>query len=79
MPDTHITDLAEALTSAYRIVSADPRDWTANRHDAFLYALFRGFDDAATERKVAARHGWDDGFVERLHRLHAAVDTAREG
>ena len=76
MSDTHSSDLIEALTSAYRIVSADPRDWTANRHDAFLYGLFRGWDDASTEAAVAVTHGWDEAFLNRLHRLHAAV--ARE-
>jgi hypothetical protein len=69
--------LTEALTSAYRIVTADPRDWTANRHDAFLYGLFRGWDDPAAEAAVAAKHGWDDQFLERLHRLHSAVEEAR--
>ncbi len=68
--------LAEALMSARRIVSADPRDWSANRHDAFLYGMFRGWDDPAAEAQVAAQHGWDEQFVARLHRLRAAVDTA---
>jgi hypothetical protein len=71
--DTHSGDLIEALTSAYRIVSADPRDWTANRHDAFLYGLFRGWDDVSVEAEVAAKHGWDEAFVSRLHRLHEAI------
>jgi hypothetical protein len=75
-PPEH-TDLAEALTSAYRIVTADPRDWTANRHDAFLYGLLRGWDDPASEAAVADKHGWDDQFLERLRRLHSAVERAR--
>lgn len=68
--------LVDALNSARRIVTADPRDWTANRHDAFLYGMFRGWDDAAEEALVAARHGWNEQFVERLHRLRSAVDAA---
>ena len=68
--------LVEALNSARRIVSADPRDWGANRHDAFLYGVFRGWDDAAAESEVAARHGWDEEFLARLHRLQSAVDNA---
>jgi hypothetical protein len=76
--DARRTDLAEALTSAYRIVSADPRDWTANRHDAFLYGLFRGWDDPASEHEVAKKHGWDQDFLARLHRLHAAIESARK-
>jgi hypothetical protein len=70
------TDLAEALMSARRIVTADPRDWTENRHDAFLYGMFRGWDDPATAAEVAARHSWDEQFVARLNRLRAAVDSA---
>jgi len=68
--------LVDALNSARRIVTADPRDWTANRHDAFLFGVFRGWDDAAAEAEVAARHSWDGEFVARLHRLRAAVDAA---
>ncbi len=68
--------LLDALMSVRRIVSADPRDWTANRHDAFLYGVFRGWDDAADEAAAAARHGWNEEFTARLHRLQGAVDQA---
>lgn len=68
--------LVEALDSTRRIVSADPRDWGANRHDAFLYGVFRGWDDPSEEAAVAARHGWDEEFVTRLHRLQSAVSNA---
>ena len=70
-------DLAEALTSVRRIVTADPRDWTADRHDAFIYAIFRGFDGVdgtPAETDVAAQHGWNEEFLARLHRLHSAVE-----
>ena len=67
------SDLTEALNSVRRIVSADPRDWTANRHDAFIYGLFQGWEDPDTERAVADKHRWDDAFLERLRRLRAAV------
>jgi hypothetical protein len=68
--------LIEALDSVRRIVTADPRDWAADRHDAFLYGVFRGWDDAAAEAAVAERHGWNEQFVARLRRLRRAVDTA---
>jgi hypothetical protein len=67
-------DLAAALTSVRRIVDADPRDWTANRHDAFIYGVFRGWGDQHDEELVAAKHGWDAAFVTRLHRLGKAVE-----
>lgn len=69
-------DLIEALISVRRIVTADPRDWTVNRHDAFIYGVFRGWDDSAAELGVAAKHGWNADFLARLHLLQAAVSTA---
>lgn len=75
-------DLREALDSAERIMRGDRRDWSANRHDAFLFGLFRGWDceldhahdehcpDMAT---VAEVHGWDEAFVARLRRLRGGV------
>jgi hypothetical protein len=74
--DSQQADLNDALMSVRRIVSADPRDWAANRHDAFLFGVFRGWDDAADEAAVAARHGWNEEFVTRLHRLQTAVGIA---
>lgn len=68
--------LVEAIDSVRRIVSGDPRDWGANRHDAFLYGVFRGWDDAADEASAVARHGWNQEFVARLHRLQEAVSKA---
>jgi hypothetical protein len=73
-PTSNDPDLAAALSSVRRIVDADPRDWTANRHDAFIYGVFRGWADPQEGQQVAARHGWDDAFVARLHRLSAAVE-----
>jgi hypothetical protein len=75
-------DLREALDSAERIMRGDRRDWAANRHDAFLYGLFRGWDcevdhphDAQCPdmTSVAQAHGWDDAFVTRLRRLRKGV------
>ncbi len=67
-------DLVDALVSVRRIVTADPRDWSADRHDAFIHGVFRGWGERETE--VAARHSWDPAFVARLHRLHDAVARA---
>jgi hypothetical protein len=69
-------NLIEALTSVSRIVAADPRDWTADRHDAFIYGLFRGWEDPETEQSVAEKHGWNADFLVRLHRLQAAITDA---
>jgi hypothetical protein len=69
-------NLIDALTSVSRIVAADPRDWTADRHDAVIYGLFRGWEDPETEQSVAQKHGWNADFLARLHRLQAAVTDA---
>ena len=75
-------DLREALHSAERIMRGDRRDWAADRHDAFLFGLFSGWDcelehahDAhcPAMTSVAQAHGWDEEFVARLRRLRGAV------
>jgi hypothetical protein len=82
---TSSEDLVEALSSMHRLVSRDPRDWAVDRHDAFIYGLFVGWDcDADHEHiecreraaAIAERHNWDGDFVSRLHRLHVAVHQA---
>lgn len=79
---TSDADLREALSSAERIMRGDRRDWAANRHDAFLFGLFRGWDCEADHvhddqcpqmAPVALAHGWDDAFVARLRRLRSGV------
>jgi hypothetical protein len=84
----HDPELQEALDSAERIMRGDRRDWAANRHDAFLFGLFRGWDceidhthddqcpDMAT---VAQAHGWDEDFVARLRRLRGGVRAVTSG
>jgi hypothetical protein len=88
MTSTTDPDLVAAMQSVHRLVMKDPRDWSADRHDAFLYGVFAGWDcalnhdhtDACTARadRVAERHQWDDAFVSRLRRLRAAVHRLQE-
>jgi hypothetical protein len=68
-----MSDLVEALTSLQQICRHDPRDWAADRHDAFIYGVCVGWDPVAP---VARRHSWDSAFVARLDRLHDAVRAA---
>jgi hypothetical protein len=89
MPDTTDADLVEALDSVHRLVTCDPRDWRQDRHDAFLYGLFAGWDctrDHVHDDEcgkaadaIAERHGWDAAFVTRLRRLHDAVNRTMTG
>lgn len=79
-------DLSEALHSVRLLIARDPRDWSADRHDAFLYGLFVGWDcvrdhahDPQCQHRqadIARRHGWDGKFVSRLDRLHVAIRRA---
>ncbi|HVW82201.1 MAG TPA: hypothetical protein VHB69_14815 [Mycobacteriales bacterium] len=79
-------DLIEALRSVQHLISRDPRDWSSDRHDAFLYGVFVGWscdephahDPQCQDRRieVAARHRWDEDFVARLDRLHGAIRRA---
>jgi hypothetical protein len=70
-----MSDLSEALTSLRRICIHDSRDWSADRHDAFIYGVCVGWEPVDD---VAGRHDWDDGFVARLDRLRGAVTEAIE-
>jgi hypothetical protein len=80
-------DLREALDSARRIMVGDRRDWSAERHDAFLFGLFRGWEceqdhdhgpECTAMDEVADRHGWNAEFRARLRRLRRAVRDASD-
>jgi hypothetical protein len=72
----HDDDLDEALRSVQRLIARDSRDWSADRHDAFLYGVFVGW--GAEQERVAGRHAWDEDFVARLDRLHGGVRRAMQ-
>jgi hypothetical protein len=71
-------DAGEALQSAGSCMATHPRDWGADRRDAWLWGLIIGWDDAAMAELVE-RYGWPQSEVERLKRLHAALQRQRGG
>lgn len=73
-----MSHLQEALASVTRIVEKDGRDWSADRHDAFIYGVFYGAREGgdAVVRKAAQRHSWDQDFLDRLETLSVAVRKA---
>lgn len=48
------------------------RDWTADRTDAYLYAILIGFDDD-TLQDVAARHRWNEQRVKYVREMRALL------
>lgn len=61
-------------TSLVNTLAFDPRDWSINRRDAWLWGIICGWDsDDPNEdpmSEVAARHGWNDETVAQLRLLH---------
>lgn len=68
----------------------DPRDWSLNKRDAWLYGIILGWSEepetgdpdnvggtlCTAMEEVATMHGWTDEDVARLRRLHEAFDQA---
>ena len=55
----------------------DWRDWTADRTDAYLYAILVGFDDD-TLTEVAARHRWDEHRIKYAREMRALLAPITE-
>lgn len=70
---------AEVVDAIRRMMVTNSRDWAEDRGDAFLWALFLGWDDddlaVSAMDEVAKRHGWDGAQVARLRRFHAIIDA----
>lgn len=48
------------------------RDWTSDRHDAYLWAVLIGFDDD-TLAEVASKHRWDEHRVKYAREMRALL------
>lgn len=55
----------------------DHRDWTADRIDAYLWAVLIGFDDD-TLTAVAARHDWNEHRIKYVKEMHALLAPTRD-
>lgn len=64
--------ISAALTSLRNTMASDPRDWAAERRDAWLYGVLVGWSDEAM-KEVAAGHGWNEYRVKRVRELRAYV------
>lgn len=73
--------ITEVIDAIRRMMATNVRDWAEDRGDAFLWAVFLGWDadpgddpEEGAMSEVATRHGWDDAQVARLRRFRLAVD-----
>ncbi|MDX3125368.1 hypothetical protein [Streptomyces scabiei] len=67
--------VSRVLTAVYnymRISVGDTRDWTADRHDAYLWAVLVGFDDDILE-EVAAKHRWNEHRVKYIDEMRTLL------
>lgn len=64
---THFTESLE-LTLAF-----DPRDWSVDRRDAWIYGIVCGWGHAIAE--VANLHRWSAETVRRLQMLHEQFEA----
>jgi hypothetical protein len=52
--------------------SRDWRDWSADRYDAYLWAVLIGWDDEAL-REIAVRHQWNEHRVKYVQEMRALL------
>lgn len=62
-----MTDWKESIKIT---MATDPRDWSLNASDAWLWGVVLGWGPAVAH--VAALHGWTAADVARLNALHDA-------
>jgi hypothetical protein len=55
----------------------DHRDWTADRIDAYLWAVLIGFDDDTLTR-IAAAHRWNEHRIKYIHEMRALLAPATD-
>lgn len=64
-------DIREAISSLERTIAFDPRDWSVNKRDAWIYGVVVGWGDAMAE--IAAKHDWSQEDQDRLRHLHETI------
>jgi hypothetical protein len=61
-----------AVRNYMRVAVGDTRDWTADRHDAYLWAVLIGWDDNVLE-EIAAKHQWNEHRVKYVQEMRALL------
>jgi hypothetical protein len=88
---TEAKPVADVLDTLARILAGDPRDWSLDRGDAWLWGVLLGWDcedhpvavgcdETCTNAlvSVAERHGWNDVEVDVLRKMRATIREARD-
>lgn len=61
-----------AVHNYMRVAMDGTRDWTADRHDAYLWAVLIGWDDEALQ-EVAAKHRWNEHRIKYVREMRALL------
>lgn len=82
--------VADVLDTLARILAGDPRDWSLDRRDAWLWGVLCGWecedhprasecDETCTNAMdvVAERHGWNSVEVDVLRTMRTTIREAR--
>lgn len=69
-----VTRALVAVQNYMRVAVDDRRDWTADRHDAYLYGVLAGWDDEALQ-EVAAKHRWNEHRIAYVRQMRGYLAT----
>lgn len=64
----------DAINSLRNIIATDPRDWSVDKRDAWIYAIIVGWEGALGD--VAEQHGWNRDTRVRLQAMAAKFAQA---
>lgn len=64
--------VSRAVASVCNMMRVDPRDWAADRRDAYLWAVLIGWDDD-TLPEIAAKHRWDEHRIKYVREMRALL------
>lgn len=60
-----IDGMMAVVKSLRSIIATDPRDWSVDRRDAFIYGLVIGWDRESFD-ELKSVHGWGEELAARL-------------
>lgn len=64
--------VSTAVSAVCNHIRVDDRDWTANQHDAWIYAVLIGWDDD-TLTEIAVKHRWNEERVKYIREMRALL------
>ena len=64
-PGPEIDKATDAMESLRSVIATDPRDWSIDRRDAWIWGLVIGWDQGSLD-ELKKIHGWTDDLAARL-------------